>query len=155
MARAGTVAVRVERWTRAASQVLFLPGVSREWPSSETEPGCMKSERIGDRRAEVRFQVVGTMPASLQATDSLRVVNLGVAGALVEGPVPLTENAEYRMQLVLPGHVAEVLARVRRIAVVRPSPGVVAYRIGLEFLGVSADGREFIGDFVAAAGARL
>ena len=36
--------------------------------------------------------------------ETLRVLNLGASGALVEGALPLPPNAEYRMQLVLESH---------------------------------------------------
>jgi hypothetical protein len=95
------------------------------------------------------------MSASLLSTESLQIVNLGASGALVEAPLPLPQNAEYRMQLVLEGHVSEVTVKVRRVSTVGREPGDVRYRIGLEFLTISAEAEEVIRQIVMASQAQV
>lgn len=108
---------------------------------------------MGHRRAHLRFEVIGTITAALTATETLRVLNLGASGALVEGGLPLSPNAEYRMQLVLQDHVSDVTVKVRRVARSRLETGGMSYRMGLEFLALSPEAEDVINQVVVAAGA--
>jgi hypothetical protein len=94
------------------------------------------SLNIEHRRAHLRFEVLGTMSASILSTETLQVVNLGISGALVESALPLPPNAEYQMQLVLEGHVSDVTVKVRRVTTAVGDNGVLRYRVGLEFLAI-------------------
>jgi hypothetical protein len=115
----------------------------------------MPSAHMGDRRAHLRFEVLGMMSASLLSNETLRVLNLGASGALVEGVLPLPPNAEYRMQLVLETHVSEATVKVRRVTEVGRETGSVRYRIGLEFLALSSEAEEAIKTIVIATEAQL
>ena len=106
----------------------------------------------GDRRMHVRFDVGGLMSGTLVVSEALRVVNIGVSGALVDADVPLPLNAEYQMRLVVASHVSDALVKVRRVAEHR-SVAVMRYRIGLEFLELSTDAQDVIARLVAAAAA--
>lgn len=110
---------------------------------------------MGDRRAHLRFEVIGMMTASLLSNESLRVLNLGASGALVEGALPLPPNAEYRMQLVLESHVSEATVKIRRVTEVGRDSGAVRYRIGLEFLAISAEAEDVIQRIVIANQAQI
>jgi len=90
--------------------------------------------------------------ASLLSNHVMHVLNLGANGALVESWLPLPPNAEYRMQLVLEGHVSEAMVKVRRVAHAAGSEGRVRYHIGLEFLAVSDELSEVIRQVVVNAG---
>jgi hypothetical protein len=113
------------------------------------------SGHMGHRRAHLRFEVLGTMSASLLSTEELQVVNLGASGALVEAALPLPPNAEYRMQLVLESHVSEVSVKVRRVTAVARDLGPVRYRIGLEFLAISPEAEDMINQIVTANQAQV
>jgi hypothetical protein len=117
-------------------------------------PGTMKA-RVEHRRAHLRFEVLGTMSASVVATQQLQVVNLGVSGALVESAIQLPPNAEYRMQLVLETHVCEVTVKVRRVVSIRDEQGSPRYQIGLEFLTVSQETADVIGQMILANQAQV
>jgi c-di-GMP-binding flagellar brake protein YcgR len=110
----------------------------------------MPTPHMGDRRTHMRFEVLGMMSASLLSTETLRVLNLGVSGALVEGALPLPPNAEYRMQLVLESHVSEATVKIRRVTEIGREAGSLRYRIGLEFLAISSEAEEAISRIVAA-----
>jgi hypothetical protein len=114
----------------------------------------MPRTHLGDRRAHLRFEVMGLLTASLLSTETLRVRNLGVSGALVEGALPLAPNAEYRMQLVLESHVSEATVKIRRVSEVGHESGSVRYRIGLEFLAISPEAEGVIQGIVAASQAQ-
>ena len=110
----------------------------------------MPTAHMGDRRAHLRFEVLGMMSASLLSNETLRVLNLGVSGALVEGALPLPANAEYRMQLVLESHVSEATVKIRRVTEIGRESGSLRYRIGLEFLAISPEAEEAITRIVVA-----
>jgi c-di-GMP-binding flagellar brake protein YcgR len=110
----------------------------------------MPTPHMGDRRTHMRFEVLGMMSASLLSTETLRVLNLGVSGALVEGALPLPPNAEYRMQLVLESHVSEATVKIRRVTEIGRESGSLRYRIGLEFLAISSEAEEAISRIVTA-----
>ena len=95
------------------------------------------------------------MPATVLSSEPLRVLNLGTSGALVEGPVSLPPNAEYRMQLVLAGQVGEVTAKVRRVAVCARDASALRYEIGLEFLSMAPETEELIARVVSATEAQV
>jgi hypothetical protein len=115
----------------------------------------MPTSHMGDRRAHLRFEVLGMMSASLLSNESLRVLNLGVSGALVEGALPLPANAEYRMQLVLESHVSEATVKIRRVTEIGRESGSLRYRIGLEFLVISSEAEEAITRIVGTNQAQL
>jgi hypothetical protein len=110
---------------------------------------------MGDRRDHLRFEVMGLKSASLLTNQTMWVLNLGASGALVESTLPLPPNAEYRMQLVLEGHVTEATVKVRRIAEVGRDSSELRYRIGLEFLAISPEAEDVIRLMVSADEAQL
>ena len=105
----------------------------------------------GDRRCSLRFDVLGALKASLFSTETLRVLNLGVRGALVEAPLPLKADAHYAMRFVLHSHVSDVLVRIRRVEIQREANSA-RYLIGVEFLALSTEAEETIGRLVAMTG---
>lgn len=110
----------------------------------------MKASFISDhrrdqRRAYLRFEVVGSIPGLLVSTQTLQFLNIGINGALVEAACALPEYAEYEVQLVLGQHVSEATVKVRRVLEVRPGPGELPrYQIGLEFLSITAEAEDEI-----------
>ena len=89
------------------------------------------------------------MAGSVASMETLHLVNLGTSGALVESALPLPPNAEFTMQLVLDGHVSEATVKIRRVIEIRREDGALRYRIGLEFLALSAEAEQVIHQFVA------
>jgi hypothetical protein len=108
-------------------------------------------KRIGDRRNYLRFDVLGTLSASLFATETLRVMNLGISGALVEATRPLQADADYPMRFVIDSHVSDVTVRIRRVTEVSRDTATAMYLIGLEFLSLSDEAKESIGRLVATS----
>lgn len=103
---------------------------------------------MADRRAHLRFQFIGSTAASVVATERLRVINVGLSGALVESAIPFPTNAECRVQLVLQGHVSEATAKVRRVTRIAPGSLHARYGIGLEFLSLSPEAEDIIATIV-------
>jgi hypothetical protein len=89
---------------------------------------------LGDRRARVRFEVLGTLRGTLELTESARVVNISAHGALIESAAKVALGSLQELQLTLDGHPARVAARVCRLEQVSGQSGSPFYLIGLEFL---------------------
>jgi c-di-GMP-binding flagellar brake protein YcgR len=89
------------------------------------------------------------MPGTVVSTQTLQVVNLGVAGALVEAACALPDRAEYQVQLVLEQHVSQATVKVRRVVQMR-SQGAepTRYQIGLEFLSITPEAEDEINRFI-------
>jgi c-di-GMP-binding flagellar brake protein YcgR len=116
------------------------------------KPSSNSDLRRDQRRAHLRFDVVGSMPGSLVSTQTLNVLNVGVSGALVEAGCALPEYAEYTVQLVLGQHVSEATVKVRRIVEVRSGPGEPPrYQIGLEFLAITPEAEDEISRLIVAS----
>jgi PilZ domain len=111
--------------------------------------------RVEHRRAHLRFEVLGTLSASIVSTERLEVVNIGASGALVQSTLPLPLHAEYEMQLVVDDHVSEVTVKVRRVSAAHPGPGGSRYEMGVEFLTISAETEEVLNQIVLASQAQV
>jgi hypothetical protein len=100
------------------------------------------NERLGDRRAELRFEIVGDLWATVATTQSLPLLNLGSGGLLVESADPLVVGSVQRLRLTIQEQVNEVGAAVKHV---RPAPGRPdRYLVGLAFLDLSAPARQAI-----------
>ena len=105
-----------------------------------------QNERLGDRRAELRFEILGDLWATFSTTQSLPLVNLGSGGALVHAPGPLAVGSIQRFRFALSGRVCDVSATIRHVS---PAPGRADwYLVGLEFIDLSPDARAVIDAFV-------
>jgi hypothetical protein len=89
---------------------------------------------LGDRRARVRFEVLGTLRGTLELNEAARIVNISAQGALIESAARLALGSLHELQLTLDGHPARVSARVRRVEPVSEQSAAPLYLIGLEFL---------------------
>ena len=98
--------------------------------------------RIGDRRAKSRFEIVGDLWGSLEATTTLVVRNLGIRGALLESPVLLPAESMHWVQAIIDGEAHPLQFRVRHAGAAGTSEP--SYLIGVEFVVVNAITRAFI-----------
>ena len=89
---------------------------------------------LGDRRAHVRFDVVGTLYGLLETTETTRVVNISPHGALVDSPLPAALDSTQLVRFVLDDQPLVVDARVRHLGRTRGEEGIPGYLIGLEFV---------------------
>jgi hypothetical protein len=112
----------------------------------------ISDHRRDQRRAHLRFEVVGSIPGLLVSTQTLQFLNLGTNGALVEAGCALPEYAEYQVQLVLGQHVSEATVKVRRVVSVKTGPGELPrYHIGLEFLSITAEAEDEINRLIVTS----
>jgi hypothetical protein len=88
---------------------------------------------LGDRRSEVRLEVLGSLYGTLELDEQARVVNISGGGALVTATQPVTVDSMQVVRLTLDGQQLSLEARVRHATRVE-GQGDAEYQIGLEFL---------------------
>jgi len=86
--------------------------------------------RDGDRRAQVRLEVVGALWGSLEMLKRARVMNISEHGALLLSPVPLSPNTIHTVEMNREGHAVTTEVRVRHAH--PTSDG--RFQVGVEFL---------------------
>jgi hypothetical protein len=99
--------------------------------------------RIGDRRVNPRFEIVGDLWGSVDVSASLGVVNLGRGGALLESPVPFAPESVHSVVAVTHEESHEVALRVRHCTAGHQH-GRPTYLIGVEFVEVSKELDDFL-----------
>jgi hypothetical protein len=107
-------------------------------------------DRLGDRRSELRFEIIGQLWGSLEVTEQLPLRNVGRGGALVESRQPLSADTVHAVRLMLGDQPSEVQARVRHVTPVKEDVGD-RYLIGLEFVNPGVGTLDQIDRIVAAA----
>ena len=88
---------------------------------------------LGDRRANVRFDVVGSLWAQLEFADRAPILNISATGALVSSPVPAAVDSTQSMSLTVDGEQMVVNVQVRRV-LVGGSRGALRFDLGVEFI---------------------
>lgn len=109
----------------------------------------MKERIRGDRRAKNRFELVGTLPGTLETWHRHRVKNLSPGGALLESMAPLPAGSRLSGRLLFQGSQRDVKAEVRHIEE-DGGGGTGRYLIGLAW----ADGTNPVDDLLVGATAR-
>ena len=92
---------------------------------------------LGDRRASVRFEIVGSLWGNLQLNESAQVVDISPGGALIASPVAMAVDSTGPVTVMFGGQEVTLDARVRHfrplLAVGDETP---RYLIGLEFMTI-------------------
>ncbi len=109
------------------------------------------AERLGDRRAELRVEIIGDLRCALVMTRSWPLRNLGVGGMLVECSDPLIVGSIHHLRLCLDDGTWDVTAAVRHVTRIRDQPKL--YAVGLAFVNLSAVTHDEIVAFHARNGA--
>jgi len=92
--------------------------------------------RLADRRMATRFEILGELWGSVQATEPLRLCNLGREGALIESGDPLPVGSTQAIRLIRGANTAEIRATVRHLSPVYQEGGGRRYLVGLEFMNL-------------------
>ncbi len=106
-------------------------------------------ERLGDRRGDLRFEIIGQLWGSVETVADLPLRNLTRGGALVESRLPLNAEAVRAVRLVQGDEASDVQVKVRHVTAQRGADGE-HYFIGLEFIEPSAAALEQIDRIVSA-----
>ena len=111
----------------------------------------MKERIRGDRRTKNRFELVGTLPGTLETWHRHRVRNLSPGGALVESAVPLRAGTRLTGRLTLNGSQRDVKAEVRHAQEEGTPPATTRYLIGMAW----TDNTRPTDDVLAGSAARV
>ena len=106
-------------------------------------------ERLGDRRTDLRFEVIGQLWGSLETVESHPLLNLTRGGALIESRTRLTPDAVRAVRFGFNGTTHDIPVRVRHVTPEMASAGA-RFLVGLEFIEPSAAALEQIDHLVAA-----
>jgi hypothetical protein len=124
--------------------------VGADWVGATPEGGrrgVVVKERIrGDRRIKNRFELVGTLPGTLETWHRHKVRNLSPGGALVESTILLPPGSRLTGRLSFQGSHRDVKAEVRYTQEDATGSGSAKYLIGLAW----ADGTAPMEDVLTA-----
>ena len=111
----------------------------------------MKERIRGDRRSKNRFELVGTLPGTLETWHRHKLHNLSTGGALVESGTLLQTGSRVSGRLAFQGGQRDVKAEVRHAHVDAETLGATRYLIGLAW----SEGTAPLDDVVASASVLL
>lgn len=106
-------------------------------------------ERLGDRRTDLRFEIIGQLWGSLETVEHFPLRNLARGGALVESRAPLNPELVRAVRLAFDNQIHDIQARVRHVTSQIDGDGE-RYLVGLEFIEPSVAALEQIDRIVAA-----
>ena len=89
---------------------------------------------MGDRRASVRVEIVGTLWARLEITQPTRVIDIGPGGALIAVPVALAVDSVQPVHIALQDQDVVVDARICHVRLASGLAEPPEYLVGIEFL---------------------
>lgn len=106
-------------------------------------------DRLGDRRSDLRFEIIGQLWGALETVDSLPLRNLARGGALVEARTPVGAETFRALRIGVNGRMQEIPVRVCHITPHKTAEGD-RYLVGLEFVEPSAGALEQIDRIIEA-----
>lgn len=92
-----------------------------------------------DRRRDLRYEIVGRLAGSLEAIETLPIVNVSRGGVCVRSARPLPVESTNPARLVIEDHVFDFHVRVRHVREAEPREAAECCQMGLEFVGVAPD----------------
>jgi hypothetical protein len=104
--------------------------------------------RLGDRRAHLRFDITLQLWASLESRQPAVLRNIAVKGALVETRLTASTKAVRVGQFWLRGNGPELTAVVRHRSPLTDAPDEDRYLLGLEFVNLSTSEHAVLEEFV-------
>lgn len=109
-------------------------------------------ERLGDRRSDLRFEIIGQLWGSLEIVEPLPLRNVGRGGALVESRLPLAADSVQPVRFVFQGRTRDLQTRVRHVIPIVGPEGRERYLVGLEFVEPGEETLADLDRLVAANG---
>ncbi len=105
--------------------------------------------RLGDRRTDLRFEIIGQLWGALETVDAVPLRNLTRSGALVEASTAPTPDSFRAVRFGVNGKTQEIKVHVRHVTPCKTAGGE-RYLVGLEFVDPSAAALEQIERIVEA-----
>jgi hypothetical protein len=109
-------------------------------------------DRLGDRRRDLRFEIIGQLWGSLETVEPLPLRNVARGGALVESRLPLASETVHNVRLAYEAHTTTIAARVCHVTPIVSPDGTERYLVGLQFLEPDSAAIEQIDNLVTASG---
>jgi hypothetical protein len=106
-------------------------------------------ERLGDRRTDLRFEIIGQLWGSLETVESHPLINLARGGALIETRTRPNPDAVRAVRLAFNGSSHDIQVKVRHVTS-EAVPDGERFLVGLEFVEPSGAALEQIDKVVAA-----
>mgnify|MGYP000848951043 CR=1 FL=1 len=94
-----------------------------------------------ERRRAVRHSLDNDALAGIRSSHSVRIIDISVGGVLLASTRPATVGARGRLSVALAGNPLATEVEIRRVV---ESSDHTNFRIGAEFVGISADQRDII-----------
>ena len=88
---------------------------------------------LGDRRARLRYELVGTLRGTLELSEPARLMNISGSGALLETSRPIPVGSTQTVSVALDGSMVRANARICHLSEIGQQPER-RYLIGVEFL---------------------
>ncbi len=109
-------------------------------------------DKASERRRADRIRLPARSPAQLQLLDVI-LIDLSLSGALIEHTQPVRPGEVYRFAFTIDGHQVQALARATRVfashrLAVAGGERQVAYRSGIEFVGVEKAVADAISNYI-------
>jgi hypothetical protein len=93
---------------------------------------------LADRRARIRYEVIGVLRGTLELSEPARVLNISGGGALLETTTPIPVGSTQAVHMTIDGHPARITSRVRHLSRIGQPPKE-SYAIGVEFVSPPAE----------------
>jgi hypothetical protein len=106
-------------------------------------------ERLGDRRTDLRFEIIGQLWGSIEIVEPHPLLNLTRGGALIESRTRLNPDGVRAVRFRFNGTTHDIQARVRHVTS-EAVPDGERFLVGLQFIEPSAAALEQIDRLVAA-----
>ena len=100
-------------------------------------------KRLTDRRARPRFEIVGQMPGTVEATVRLVICEISNDGALTRSGVALALGSEHRVLVRWDDEDVPTTVRVRHVRRDQATAAGV-FLVGLEFVAPSLELRRLV-----------
>jgi hypothetical protein len=110
---------------------------NREAWGTFIDRGCERMQRrLGDRRERRRFEIVGELWGTLDTAVEMRLLEVGLGGALVQSSVPLVPQTVHHVAVTCEGQQTTATVQVRHVRERIDVEGCSDYLLGLEFLSL-------------------
>ena len=88
---------------------------------------------FGDRRARVRYEVVGALFGLLEVAEPAHVINISTTGALITSPQPVPVGSSQPVLFTVNGKQVPMSVTVRRVQLIEGGE-TPQFHVGVEFV---------------------
>ena len=106
-------------------------------------------DRLGDRRSDLRFEIIGQLWGALETVESHPLLNLARGGALIASRTRVNPEVVRAVRFEFNGTSNDIPVKVRHVTAEQTGEGE-RFLVGLEFVEPSVAALEQIDKVVAA-----